>query len=389
MHVKKLYGTLLFVCGVFYIIAQDSLKNKFEPRLQTYAGMIIPSYPDVPKSKFTNLTSLSLGWQTQGKDDWQQFYRFPKMGIECVFGSFSNPKNLGYAFGLVPFLEVNGSKPNKHWRFKAGFGAAYYTTPFDLITNPNNFYIGDHFTNMSIFTLLWYKQIGKNVLMNYGLSGIHSSNGHTALPNAGMNIVAVNLGLGFGHASTFRSHVPDTCVKRSSYVLKAGLGFHEFGSTTKAVGGPGYPSYHLSMWMNKPFRHSGSLQLGVTLAYYTSFYDYIISQEFYDRNQQLRSSTAIVFAGHEFVMGKFGFISQAGIYVYNKFFIDQKKYEGTWDNISNKIEAFNTNRIGLVYYPLKKRNSLNILNQQLQLGIFLKANLAQADLFEYSVGYVF
>ncbi len=190
MCIKKLYVTVFFLSLVCFLSSQDSLKNKFEPRVQTYAGMIIPSYPDVPESKITNLTSVTLGWQTQGKDTWQQFYRFPKMGIECVFGSFSNPKNLGYAFGIVPFLEVKGSKPHKHWRFKAGFGAAYYTQPFDLITNPNNFYIGDHFTNMSIFTLVWYKKLGKSLLLNYGVSGIHSSNGHTALPNAGMNIVA-------------------------------------------------------------------------------------------------------------------------------------------------------------------------------------------------------
>jgi len=205
-----------------------------------------------------------------------------------------------------------------------------------------------------------------------------------------MNIVTAGLGISFKKGNKKYTHILDSSdSKKLSYAIKFGLGFHEFGATTKPVGGPVYPSYHTSFWVNKPFRRSGVLQAGFVAAYYTGFYDYIISQELYTSYQHLRSMTGVLFAGHEFVFGQFSFCAQAGLYVYNPFYIKQKKVEGTWHLLANKLEGFNTNRIGLNYYPLKKHNSLNQLNRQLQIGIYLKANVAQADLFEYSVGYLF
>lgn len=384
---------ILCVCSVFLgtsLLAQSdsAIANKFSPAVNIYGGALIKSYPDVPHSNHTLLAGLALTWQTYGADNWHQLYRFPKLGAEVIFADFGNREFLGQAIGFIPTLELKGSAKRK-WRFKAGFGAAYYNKPYDVVTNPKNFYIGGNFTNMSIFSLFWQSQMSKRCLLNYGITVFHSSNGHTTLPNAGMNMITAGLGISLKHDNKFHTGT-DTVVNRKwSYAVKAGLGFHEFGATTKAVGGPGYPSYHLSLWMNKPFRRSGVFQAGLITGYYTSFYDYIISQQLYDSHERLRSFTAVLFGGHEFVFGKFSFCAQAGIYVYNPFYIKQKKAEGTWNQLSNKLEGFNTNRIGLNYYPLKHRNSLNRLNSQLQLGIYLKANVAQADLFEYSVGYIF
>src|SRR6185369_6304568 len=104
----------------------------------------------------------------------------------------------------------------------------------------------------------------------------------------------------------------------------------QFGATEKAVGGPQYPSYHLSAWVSKPYRNIHLFQAGFTWAYYTSFYDYITSQGVSFNNPHLGASTGLVFAGHEFVFGKFSLSAQAGFYFYNPFFIRQKKIEGRW-----------------------------------------------------------
>lgn len=380
----------LFFVGYELKGQKDSLTaNSFEPSLNAYGGVLIKAYPDVPHSNHALLLGASLTWQTYGADNWHQLYRFPKIGVELIFADFGNPQFLGQAIGFIPTLEIKGSA-KKRWRFKAGFGAARYNKPYDVVSNPKNFYIGGHFTNMSIFSLFWQKPLSEKFLLNYGVSVFHSSNGHTTLPNAGMNIVTAGIGISSRKHNTFHYSKANPVISaKRGYMLKFGLGFHEFGATTKAVGGPGYPSYHLSVWMNKPFRRSGVLQAGFVMAYYTSFYDYIISQQLYDSQEHMRSTTGVVFAGHEFVFGKFSFSAQAGLYLYNPFYIKQKKKEGTWHQLGNKLEAFNTNRIGLNYYPFKKRNSLNQLKGNLQMGIYLKANVAQADLFEYCVGYVF
>lgn len=381
------------ICLVSFIqfsLAQDTItKNYFEPSVNSYFGSVIKAYPDVPPSKFTSINSIALTWQTNGKDLWQQRYRFPKFGIELFYSWFDNKENLGYNIGLVPIFEIKSKNPNKHFRLKFGMGASYFNKPFDPVTNPNNFYIGGHYTNMSIASIFWTKTLSSKLKLTYGFASIHCSNGHTTLPNAGMNILTGHVGLRFEslHEKIQMPITDDN--KKYSYALKLGLGMHQFGSTTKAVGGPRYPSYHISFWTSIPRKQIHLWQLGFTLAYYTSFYDYIKSQEVYKSDERLKACTGVIFGGHEFVFGKFSFSTQAGIYVYNPFFIKQKKIEQSWSNFSNKLEAISTNRLGLLYYPLKKANKLNKVNNQLMMGIFIKANLAQADLFEYSVGYVF
>jgi len=386
--IKRLF--FIFYCLALSLSAQDSIpKNKLELSLNTYIGYLIPAYPDAPKSNFSILSSVGFQWQTAGKDVWHQFYRFPKQGFEIIYGSYNNKQQLGNSIGLVPSLEWRGKKSDRNWRFKFGVGVAYYDTPFDLISNPANFYIGRNFVNMTLTSILWTRRLNKDLVFTYGFSSIHASNGHTALPNAGMNIICGHLGLRFEKKREFTKRDVTAQSSLKTYVIKAGIGFHEFGSTTKAIGGPSFPSYHLSAWYSIPKKNIHLWQVGVTLAYYTSFYDYIKTQEVYDTDQKLRACNGIIFGGHEFIFGKFGFVSQLGINFYNPFFVKQKKIEGEWNGFGEKLQAINSNRLGIMYYPFKKRNSLNNISRQLSLGAFIKANVGQADLFEYSIGYSF
>ncbi len=373
----------------FVIYCQDSItKNVFEPSVNSYIGYLIPNYPNSPKSDITFINSIGFTWQSSGKDKWHQLYNFPKFGLDVYYGTFSNPQQLGYNIGIVPAFEFKG-KRDKNFRLKFGLGNAWFSKPFDLITNPSNFYIGRHIVSMTNIGIYWTARLSKKLALTYGISSLHCSNGHTALPNAGMNILSAHLGLRFEEQREFqRQEMPYEKFKWR-FGARLGYGPHKFGETTKAVGGPSYPTYHVSGWMYKPYKNIHVLQVGMTLSYYSSFYDYITSQQIYETNKQVRSCTGVVFVGHEFVMGKVAFVSQAGIYFYNPFFIHQKKLTGGWGSIGERIESFNTNRIGLTYYPLKKRNTLNNISKQLSLSVFIKANLGQADLYEYAIGYTF
>jgi hypothetical protein len=386
---KNRFKHFFLLCFSFSIYAQDSIpKNKFEPSLNSYVGYLIPNYPDSPKSNYTFMNSLGFTWQSRGKDKWHQLYNFPKFGFDVYYSTFGNPAQLGYNIGLVPAFEFRGKK-DKNFRFKFGLGNAWFSKPFNLLTNPNNYYIGRHFTSMTNLGIYWTARISKKLALTYGFSSLHCSDGHTALPNAGMNIISAHLGLRFEETREFSRKEFATEKFKWRVGARLGYGPHKFGETTKAVGGPSYPTYHASGWMYKSYKNIHVVQLGLTLSYYSSFYDYIHSQGVYPSDQQLRSCTGVAFIGHEFILGKVAFVSQAGIYFYNPFFIKQRKISGSWKSLGEKLEAFNTNRVGLTYYPLKKRNSLNNIGKQLSLSVFIKANLGQADLYEYAIGYSF
>lgn len=384
----------IFVFIFFDSSAQEPTEpSQFSPAINVYPGLIIRNYKNTAKSNMALIGSYHLAWQTKGKDAWQKFYNYPKVGVEVAYTNFGNNKELGHGFGFIPVLQLKSRKAERNWNLKFGMGAAYLTTPFDAVSNPNNLYFGGHFANMTVANISWGKLIGpKKYTFFYGFSTIHCSNGHNDLPNAGVNMIMLNAGIKFTPTNlTYFKNVNDSLYIKNkwNYSVKLGLGTHEFGETTKATGGPLYPSYHVSAYAGKQYKNVHIVQMGLTYSYYTSFYDYIITQEVYPDKQKLKSSTMVLFLGHEFVMGKISFSSQFGLYAYNPFFIKQKKIDGSWDNISEKIEAFNTNRLGLIYYPFKKRNTLNNVKNQLSLGIFIKANLGQADLFEYAIGYTF
>jgi hypothetical protein len=381
------YFFLLFIC--FSLSAQDSIqKNKFEPSLNTYVGYLVPAYPNTPKSNYASNNSIGFSWQTLGKDKWHQLYNFPKFGIDAFYSTFNNPKELGYNIGLVPTFEVRGKK-QKNIRFRFGLGNAWFNKTYDIFTNENNFYIGRHVTSMVNVGLYWTSRLSKKMAITFGFSSLHCSDGHTKLPNAGMNILSAHVGLRFEEQREFKRTEIAEQVSKPHFAMRIGYGPHKFGATTKAIGGPSYPTYHVSGWFHRAYKNIHVLQLGATVSYYSSFYDYIVSQEVYKTDQQVRSCTGVAFIGHEFVFGKFSFVSQAGIYFYNPFFIKQKKIEGSWDKIGQKLEALNTNRVGLTYYPFKKRNSLNELGKQFSMSVLIKANAGQADLYEYALGFIF
>lgn len=380
-------GQLLFISSFF---GQDSIsKNRFSPALNFQLAYIPKTYPIAPVTKGGIIGNAELFWQFNGRDLWHQYYNYPRGGAEIIYADLGNSAELGYALGFIPCLDIRTKGESGKWRFKIGFGVAYFNKPFDPVTNSKNYYIGSSVVNMTHFSFRRENKINDNLACVFGLSMIHSSNGHTTLPNVGLNMFSIDAGILFSKKEKKKSFEYVENKHINAYTFKFGVGVHEFGETEKAVGGPNYPSYHFSFWYNRSFKRIHSLQAGVILAYYTSFYDYITNQEVYSSSQRLRSNTGIAFIGHEFIFGKFGLVTQGGIYFYNPFFRELKKLEGTWGSTSMKLESVFSNRLGLNFYPFKKRNTLNDIRKQLSMGIYIKTNLFQADLFEYSISYTF
>ncbi|MBX3164333.1 MAG: acyloxyacyl hydrolase [Bacteroidetes bacterium] len=387
---KIIFLTLVFCLATQFVSAQDSLpKNNFAPALIIYPAYTPKTYPSATNNYVSVLIGGGINFKLNGKDKWHQHYNFPFFGFDLFYGMFDKSSELGQVIGFTPCMQISNAKNDRKMKLKIGLGAAYFNKPYNVVSNPNNFYIGSHFTNMTAISVLWERKLQNNFYFSYGAGIVHFSNGHTRLPNVGLNLISLNTGIRFNKNNATYTHKIDSVKNRITYAVKLGLGMHSFGETTKAIGGPDYPSYHVSLYASKPSKQIHIWQAGITLAYYTSFYDYIRSQQMDYKNPRMASSTALIFAGHEFVFGKFALSTQLGIYCYNSFYIRQKKLSGNWDGMIERIEAFNTNRLGLMYYPLKKKNTLNKLNNQLFFGVFIKANFAQADLFEYSVGYVF
>lgn len=342
----------------------------------------------MPDRTLSVFGDINIAWQTQGKQIWNQYYKYPQVGIMVSGGYLGNKDILGYSISVVPNISIRLSNWKKaNINLLLGLGFSYFTKMYDEIENPENALIGTRVTNTSLVSFDMNYHLSNKFVLTAGASISHSSDAHYQLPNFGMNIPSFNIGVKY-----FPKTIPNTNYKYDSLInfdkrflfnLKFGIGFHEFGTVIKPIGGPTYPIYTATAYMSKRFNTILNFQLGINYNYYTSYYDFIESQEFYTNNKHFKSSSIIVFAGIEFLVGKFGFSGQLGTYLYNEFYKnlqDLRSDEKSWKTQASK---YITTRLGAQYYffnPIKSTK----LNPW--IGAFLKSVGGAADFAEISIG---
>jgi hypothetical protein len=103
--------------------------------------------------------------------------------------------------------------------------------------------------------------------------------------------------------------------------------------------------------------------------------------EWSDGNGILESSAVMLMVGHEFIYGRFGWIVNAGVNLYNP----------TLDRIINEVEQRSFSSVSKRYVPgrFAVRYYFNLPENSMagtfiQLGV--KSNLGQADFMEIGVG---
>jgi hypothetical protein len=366
-------------------------RDTIEPRnfgisFTVEAGKILKIYPVFPELKPALISRLDLDWQTQGRQSWNKHFNYPVTGIQLVYGSLGNNDVLGTMAAVIPNLKFRlfpGHKGNVSLRF--GMGFAWFSKPYDAFDNPENLLVGSAITNITSLQLMYSTGLFHAVQLQAGAGFLHFSNGQTQLPNVGINLPSLHLGLGY------RPHyerkevdirvdlMPSTDIKMN---LEFGLGWHEFGETTEPTGGIKYPVYSVGISLSKNTGYIHNWQLGLWLNHYASFRDYIVSQDFYDEQVWLNSSTLILYAGHEFMLGRLGLDTKFGLYLYNPF---RRKYNDDVLLKQNNFKELSSNKLGVNYYFFDTKTTRN----GLFIGIHIKANLGQADFAEISAGYRF
>lgn len=354
------------------------------------AGMVIKNYPTFPETGISQLYEFNLGWQTTGTHFYEEFYRYPDVGLKFTTGGFGNEMVLGKVFCLMPEIGFYSSKPRKIIYFsRLGLGAAYFNKPFHLITNPENILIGSRLTAAAFGSVgIEFKWV-KNLFLNFSISSYHFSNSHYQLPNVGLNVVGLRGGLKYYPNERKKKPISNSNLagldRAIHYNVKLSLGINEYGGTLGPTGGPKYPIYSGSFFLTKHYSYINKVALGIDASYNTGAYDFIINNEIYYKNQKSKSSTAILFLAHEFLISHLSLYTQAGYYIHNP--LDRKMIRLENDtslssNLKTKIAA----KLGVQYYL---RDAHKNTKNQFFIGAYVKTNLGQADYFEVGAGYTF
>ncbi len=387
----------LYICFTlllfFFSIAFGDTTSNIVISGEGYYGKVINNITDLVslETKNISIAELNFSKQTQGRAYWHQYYFYPKVGVSCLAG-YLQQNALGNVYSIFPTFSLQNHQ-KRPWQFyiKGGLGLAYFSNFYHRTSNNENLFIGSSITAHANLKLGISKQVSSKVKINAFGSALHFSNGHVQVPNYGINVVSAGIGLEYSFAPYKKQSftIEDTVSNIESKWLKnarLAIGIHELAGTHTAIGGTKYPIYAGSFYLSKQYRPVSIFHVGMHYNYYVSYYDFIIHGEILDDKPVLNASNVILFAGQEYLFGKFSFVLQGGINVFSPFNTKLRKLGNSPGNIKKFLGYAISNKLGIQYYlkPPDKSTKNNLF-----MGMYIKANFGQADFIEYGLGYVF
>jgi len=141
---------------------------------------------------------VSLTKATYGQKFWQQMFNYPWIGISYWHSGFGNSAYLGTANAIFPYLNFPLIvTDNINIGFRIGAGIGYLSEKFDRLENYKHLAIGTHLNFAGNLTLELRWQASERFVLTGGISLTHFSNGAFKLPNYGINIPAISIGMGY------------------------------------------------------------------------------------------------------------------------------------------------------------------------------------------------
>ncbi len=386
-YIFSLLGSLFVTVSVFAQMPAYSIEGSVG------AGRIVRNYPNFPELENPALNaSLSLSKHCLGQKPWHRYYNFPKMGVIINGGSMGNKEVLGNYLAVMEEISFEKRIGNNwFWAPRLSMGAAWFSKPHDEFDNPENVVIGSRFTFFVAAGLMGGRKISPRTDLIAKIQLLHASNSHFKLPNVGMNLPMLSLGMRYSlsksetSSNSNRDTIRLKTPSRIAFHARIALGINEFGSSTHPVNGQKYPVYLAAVYFSKMFSPVNKVTAGIEAWYNKGVYDFIVSQEFYDDERHNKSCAAAITLGHEFLLGHVGLITTGGIYFYNPFYKDRLE-QNEIDGIKDNLKAYIPARLGVQYY-MKNTNYSN--GKNLFVGVYIKTNFGQADFLETGLGYMF
>jgi len=365
----------------------------FQPEF--LVGKTLPAHSNFPETRLQTVFALSFGkYMYNPEKSWAVYYNYPAVGITFSKASLGNDGTLGNAYTLMPFISFNTSKKLRHsFHIKLGLGASYFTHHFDKYENPDNKAIGSTFTWTFQAALHFNLIASKHFLLNIGGGFIHHSNGHTQLPNLGLNSLLASIS-----AVVFLSPLDDyhfkkyekPRIKKSKQFfieLRNGIGIHELGDTDTPLARVKKSVFSASFGGGIIFKQMVKIKAGFTYRFYSHYYNFILENEpeNYVDYPVLNSSNLFIYGGFEFLIGHFSIDAELGLNIFKPFY---KEHSSRFENdgkFSYTLKRVFATRLGLRFYAIStaKNPPNNVF-----IGAHINANMGQADFSEVSVGFV-
>ncbi|WKK74474.2 acyloxyacyl hydrolase [Marivirga salinae] len=377
MNLKSI--TVAFFC-IFLLQSPvySQQQNYFIPEI--LSGSIVPNYMNGPA--FGPRIGLAVTYYKQSTEENKTnlYYKYPLLGFQAGFHRLGNPFVYGNEINFMPVLGLNLKKGMFQW----GIGASYFTKTHKQ--NELNQSIGSHLN--WAFQWMYYRSLSitENKNIRLGIGYHHSSNGHTQLPNYGLNSAVFSIALtpnGLRKSNFNKEKIPKS---RNLFLLaRSGIGIHELGSTTSPVGGEKKLVFSNSIGVGFTFREHFRWYAGFGTRHYQHYADSIAnSPELQDLN--VHPNNHFFMMGIEYLVYHVGISIEGGINLSKPFYYHfAKDYENT-ESIKYTLKKIFPSRMGLKLYLI---NTAKKPKHNVYISAHINANFGQADFSEASLGYVY
>ncbi len=295
-------------------------------------GFIVAHDPKMRHLALSHPEGFSI-WvkkHTYGDRDWEKALKYPDIGL--VLDYFDYKSDI--------------------------LGHSYSFSPYDKQDNNKNIAIGSPITYSLRAQLSYNQQIIERLKLMLALRLTHYSNGASALPNKGINIPTVDLGVSY----SLNKLRPDYHIFSTMPKIDEDLKFNVFigtGLKEVTIDGKKFPFITVSFNSSKQVSLLNSFNLGVDY-----FHSWATKEEIaIDRDLESRDldfKRVGLAGGHELLIGKLSFLTQLGVYIYRPYKSDKPIYQ----------------RYGLKYK----------LSEKLYGGVFLKSHYGKAEAVEWGIG---
>lgn len=372
--------------------SQTNFKRKafFEPEYTI--GKVIPNYPDTfPSTTVQQGFTINIGSTRLDTSSWAKYYNFPETGIMIHYANFGNNDVFGQQIGINPYISFNVFNQSKgDYKLKFGLGLAYFSTKFDSTTNYTNNMIGSDL-NWDFKLFLYRNLIAKedfNLRIGFGFS--HESNGHTRMPNMGINSALFSLSGQFYKKKNNLIETPDRIKgnyhspKKFFIQVREGYGWQEQSKSEGPQTGRILPVYATSFGGGYIYDQHIKFRAGITYKFYEHYRTHVTENDIdnLSDNPTLAASNLVVYLGNEFLMGHVGMDMELGINVYKPFY---NEYHPA-NKIATVFMRLIATRLGLNLYLF---NTHQLPKHNVFLGANINANLGKADFTEFSIGYTY
>ena len=363
MLCMKWFNTIVLIFIAVVAYTQDSLRSKpsFSYSLFGNYGFIFAHSNDVENTanSFPLGVTATLNWQRSDKQILDQYNCFPRHSLLVGYYDFDNSilgRGLNLAYSLEPHFMMN-----KHLSFypKVSIGAAFLSNPSDPIKNPTN---NSYSLPVSAYLALgvglrW--QFSSSWAMSINGEYQHVSNGGLREPNKGINWPTVGLGIECSPKGLALKKFART--KESNESFRSRRMDMSILGVVKGGDFSGERKYYPITGAN--FTRSWQVSRLHAWTIGTEFYfDQFILERLSSNGTSVDGYRGGFLAGHEFLLGKFVFSQQLGIY---------------WLGQNNNDLVYH--RWGLNYFFTSKW----------ALGVNLRAHKQVADFTDVRLTYTF